>query len=205
MNDREVFLQQGPSNRKYNIYERNNKGKYVKKKDTLPSSIKGLGSAKGSNCYEPKSVTKIVDPTEKNFFQINVEGSVYNSQNIKHFRDKECKSFKFVQLPIIDPSAPSASPTTSPTSSVEPSAGPSVSQAPSSAPTTSVSPSSSPSNSMKPSITPSSSVSPSSSPSISQAPSSAPSTSAAPSSSKGKGGKGKPKTPKTPKKERKRL
>ena len=202
MNDREVFLQEGASNRKYNIYERNKKGKYIRNKDTLPSSIKGLASAKGSNCYESKSVTKTIDPTEKNFFQINVEGSVYNSQNKKHFRDKECKSFKFVELPIIDPSAPSASPTTSPTTSVKPSVGPSVSQAPSSVPSTSVSPSSSPSNSMKPSTIPSNSASPSASPSISQAPSSAPSTSAAPSSSKGKGGKGKPKASK---KERKKL
>ena len=205
-NDREVFVQEGASNRKYNLYEKNSKGKYLRQKESLPSSIKGLNSPTDSNCYEPEPVTKTIDPTEKNFFQINVEGSVYNELNIQHFRDKECKSFEFVQLPIIDPSAPSASPTMSPSTSVSPSVVPSVSQEPSSAPSTSVSPSSSPSISMEPSTAPSTSVSPSMGPSVSQAPSSAPSISAAPSISKGKGGKGKGvKSPKAPKKVRKRL
>ena len=109
MNQREVFIQKGASNRKFNTYERNSKGKYKRDKEELPGSILGSDS-EASNCYEPAPVTKVIDPTESNFFQINVEGRLYNNDdgNTMYFRDKGCKSYTYVNLPFIDPGAPSA-------------------------------------------------------------------------------------------------
>ena len=59
------------------------------------------------NCYVADPVDTIIDPIESNFFQINVQGRLYNNDGgkIDFFRDKDCKSFKFVDLPKIDPGA----------------------------------------------------------------------------------------------------
>jgi hypothetical protein len=155
LNQREVFIQTGASNRKFNTYERNANGKYKRDKENLPRSILGLDS-EASNCYEPAPITKVIDPTEKNFFQINVEGRDYNNDdsNILYFRDKECKSYTFVNLPLIDPDTPSTSPSSFPSTSMKPSVAPSTSQAPSGLPSTSVSPSVVPSISQAPSKSP---------------------------------------------------
>jgi hypothetical protein len=186
LNQREVFIQKGASNRKFNTYEKisegKRKGKFKKDKETLPGSILGLDS-EASNCYEPASVTKVIDPTKKNYLQINVEGRLYNNDegNTMYFRDKGCKSYTFVNLPVIVSGEDTTVASEVPSNSMRPSVAPSISQAPSALPSTSASPSVVPSISQAPTGVPSISMRPSVAPSISRVPSALPSTSASPS------------------------
>ena len=124
------------STRKFNLYTATKeKGNYDRDKLPLPAKIYGLESDQ-DNCYSPPDVTKRIDPTKKNFLQINVQGRLYNNdgEKIDFFRDKECKSFAFVSLPLINPSTPSTVPSTSPTinesTTSKPSYPPSISHGP---------------------------------------------------------------------------
>ena len=59
---------------------------------------------------------KIVDPCEKNFWQVNLKGKMYNenAENGWVYKDKECESYSFEKLPVLDVE-PTKSPTELPT------------------------------------------------------------------------------------------
>lgn len=97
-----MFIQQGMSNSGYNTYQnKENSDKFKRQKEQLPPKIPGLASGQ-NNCYEPTPVTRRIDPTKANFFQINVQGRLYNNDgnNLLYFRDKECKSYEFKRIPL---------------------------------------------------------------------------------------------------------
>ena len=58
---------------------------------------------KAGTC-ETYETRKMVNPCEKNFWQIRIQGSVYNEDagNGWVFQDKDCKSFAFDSLPVAD-------------------------------------------------------------------------------------------------------
>ena len=103
-NDRDVFLQQKASNYVYNNYE-TGKNKTRVDKEFIQNGT----------CYEPLPVTKVIDPTEKNYHQINVQGRYFNNDNgnVMYFRDVQCHSYTFDSLPLFDPGAPSSEPSVS--------------------------------------------------------------------------------------------
>ena len=113
-----MYIQQGMSNRKYNLYTKKPDGKYERDKISLPPMIPGTISSK-DNCWAPEPVSLTLDPREQNFFQINVQGRLYNNDgdNVAYYRDKDCKTFTYVELPTIHHDTPSAIPSLKPTSS----------------------------------------------------------------------------------------
>lgn len=90
----DIELQQKASNYKINTYERKADGKYVRIKELLPSTLE-------ANTCETFTTRKVVDPCERNFWQINVKGSLYNAnaENGWVYKDKKCASFAFDSLP----------------------------------------------------------------------------------------------------------
>ena len=160
LNTSDVTLQEDASNYKINIYDRKNDGTYKRRKETLDKVIR-------ANTCQEFTTTRDINPCEKNFWQVNMKGALYNedAENGWYYKDKECKAYSFDSLPFNDPQNP---PVTKPPDT----AAPSLSHTPT------VSPSTSPSLSQTPT------VSPSNSPSLSKIPSSRPSLS---TKSKGKG------------------
>ena len=97
--------------------------------------------------------TKMVDPCKPNFYQVKIQGNVYNAaaENGWVFKDRECESFSYDLLP--NPNNPISTPvTTTPTVSTMPSSTPTTT--PSSSIMTSASPTVSPSLSNQPSKKP---------------------------------------------------
>lgn len=102
-NDRIVLIQKGASNFKINNYQKDENGKYGRNKTDLK-----LEMVPGS--CQTISFPKDVNPCEKNFWQVNVEGREYigDAENGWHYKDKDCLSYTFDELPqFIDPGAPS--------------------------------------------------------------------------------------------------
>ena len=108
-NDRDVFIQQKASNYVYNTYAMIGGTPKKKVKTELDKVIQKR------TCYEPPPVTKVIDPTEKNYHQINVQGRYFNNDNgnVMYFRDVQCHSYTFDSLPLFDPGAPSSEPSVS--------------------------------------------------------------------------------------------
>jgi hypothetical protein len=111
------------------------KGKLKREKFPLPEEIL-------ANDCKIFTKTKMVDPCEKNFYQVKIQGNFYNAaaENGWVFKDRECESFSYDLLPnpnnpISTPvtttptvsTMPYSTPTTTPSSSIMPSASPSVS------------------------------------------------------------------------------
>ena len=92
----DIQIQVGSSNYKQNIYERKPDGSYKRIKKELPKEIKGNDCA----VFETE---KEVNPCEKNFWQINLKGMLYNAdaENGYVYKDKECESYTFDELPLL--------------------------------------------------------------------------------------------------------
>ena len=202
----DIQLQVGASNYKINTYNQKADGTYKKEKKSLP------GVMPAGSCAAFKT-TKMVDPCKPNFWQVNIHGSLFNpnAENGWVFKDKDCHSFTFAKLFIVDPLglssdsptvAPTTIPTASPTSSSKPSACPTSQPTLSTRP--SLNPTASPTLSSKPSGRPTSqptlSIRPSANPTVSPSVSNKPSA----SPSKGKSQKGKSPSKKVGRKQRNR-
>ena len=154
---KDIQLQVGASNYKINTYTLKGDGSYSRVKETLAAEI-------SAGTCQKFTTKKQVDPCKSNFWQVNIQGSLYNGaeSNGWIFKDKNCVSFKFSKLPVIDPTglkpllslSPSKMPTSFPTtkSSLSPTRNPTMkpSKKPSKIPTKTPS--------MRPSPTPSNSV-----------------------------------------------
>jgi hypothetical protein len=102
-NERVIHVQKSSSNRAFST---NNKikGRFEKDKEELNDNI----AAK--TCYQPETKEKEINPCQPNTIQINLLGRQFNTEIPTHrFRDKECHSFTFLSLPIIDPNAETSS------------------------------------------------------------------------------------------------
>ena len=94
----DIQLLTGASNYKINTYDLKDDGTYKREKKTLAEEIKA------DKC-QYLTTTKIVDPCQKNFYQINLQGRLYNedAENGWVYKDKECNSYAFDALPVLDP------------------------------------------------------------------------------------------------------
>ena len=102
-NERVIHVQKSSSNRAFST---NNKikGRFEKDKEELNDNI----AAK--TCYQPETKEKEINPCQPNTIQINLLGRQFNTEIPTHrFRDKDCHSFTFLSLPIIDPNAETSS------------------------------------------------------------------------------------------------
>ena len=174
----DIQIQVDASNYKINTYNQKADGTYKRDKKPLPREIVGGRCA-------VFSTTKMVDPCKPNFWSIGIQGSLYNvdAENGWVFKDKDCQTYLFSNLPIVDPESepltlePTSSPTTSPTlsskPSVRPTSKPTLSTRPSSRPTTSPTVSSKPSGqpTASPTLTSKPSGQPTASPTLSSKPS----------------------------------
>ena len=132
---KDIQLQVGASNYKINTYILKGDGSYRRVKETLAAEI-------SAGTCQKFTTKKQVDPCKSNFWQVNIQGSLYNGaeSNGWIFKDKNCVSFKFSKLPVIDPTglkpllslSPSKMPTSFPTTKPSPS----PSKMPTSFPTT---------------------------------------------------------------------
>ena len=151
---KDIQLQVGASNYKINTYRVKGDGSYRRVKETLAAEI-------SAGTCQKFTTKKQVDPCKSNFWQVNIQGRLYNGaeSNGWIFKDKNCVSFKFSKLPVIDPTglkpllslSPSETPTSFPTT--KPSLIPS--KMPTSFPTTKPSRSPTRNPTMKPSKKPS--------------------------------------------------
>ena len=122
----DVQIQVDYSNYKINTYEKNAKGKLIRDKTSLPAELK-------ANTCTPFETVKAVNPCKSNFWQVKIQGSLYNkkAENGYVYKDKNCESFKYDTLPKIDAES---KPSSVPSVSVSPTGSPSVSTEPSAAP-----------------------------------------------------------------------
>jgi hypothetical protein len=166
----DIQIQVDASNYKINTYNQKADGTYKRDKKPLPREIEDGRCA-------VFSTTKMVDPCKPNFWSIGIQGSLYNvdAEDGWVFKDKDCQTYLFSNLPIVDPERkPSGSPTLKPTSS--PTTSPTLSSKPSvrptSKPTLSTRPSSNPTSS--PTVSSKPSGQPTASPTVSSKPSGQP-------------------------------
>jgi hypothetical protein len=169
----DIQIQEAASNFKININERKPNGSFKRVTRPLEKEIAA------GRCIK-RVFQKTVNPCEKNFWSIGLQGSLFNAnaENGWVFKDKDCTAYEISELPIADPEMrPSAIPTVSPSLSGKPSARPTTN------PTLSTKPSANPS--ISPTLSAKPSTRPTANPTLSTRPSAAP-------IGKGKGmGKGK--------------
>ena len=89
-----IQVQEGASNFKINNYNKNDNGKYGRDKTNLKASYP-------PNSCEELTFSKLVNPCEKNFWQVNIEGKEYisDAEFGWHYKDKDCLSYTFDELP----------------------------------------------------------------------------------------------------------
>ena len=90
----EILLQTGMSNFKYNTNLTDPKtGKLIWIKEKLPFSLDG-GECKSF------STEKTINPCEKNFHQVKIQGLLYNKNeaNAWFYKDRDCVDFSYVKL-----------------------------------------------------------------------------------------------------------
>ena len=90
----EILLQTGMSNFKYNTNLTDPKtGKLIRIKEKLPSSLDGGECKKFSK-------EKTINPCEKNFHQVKIQGLLYNKNeaNAWFYKDRDCADFSYVKL-----------------------------------------------------------------------------------------------------------
>lgn len=95
-NGRDIQIQKKASNFKVSINNPDPKGKPVRKEPIGDEIADG-------KCIK-KSFLKKVNPCEKNFWSIGLQGSIFNpnAENGFVFKDKDCRTFKRSDLPVID-------------------------------------------------------------------------------------------------------
>jgi hypothetical protein len=97
----DIQIQKKASNFKVSISKPDPKGKPVRKEP--------IGDEIAAGRCIKKSFLKKVNPCEKNFWSIGLQGSIFNpnAENGFVFKDKDCRTFERSDLPIIDPPCPS--------------------------------------------------------------------------------------------------